>query len=208
MSDSPAAVEYQFHEGYEPHTTRLLLPHIMDFIQRAGAKRVMDIGCGNGSIAREVSRRGISVVGVEPSESGLAQCRENCPDGRFYQLGVYDNPDDVEEKAFDFAYSTEVIEHLFNPRALPRFAAAKLAPGGQLLLTTPYHGWLKNVAISVLNKWDKHHTVLWDGGHVKFWSRQTLTQLLEEEGFAVTDFRGCGRAPYLWESMILLARKR
>jgi hypothetical protein len=63
-----------------------------------------------------------------------------------------------------------------------------------LLVTTPYHGWLKNVAIAVLNKWHSHHSCLWDGGHIKFWSRASLSELLRQEGFEVIRFSGCGRA--------------
>ena len=106
------------------------------------------------------------------------------------------------------AIATEVVEHLFHPRELLRLAHNKLREGGLLVLSTPYHGWLKNVAISVLNKWDWHHTVFWDGGHIKFWSRATLGKLLEEEGFDVVGFHGCGRAPYLWASMVMAGKKK
>ena len=82
-----------------------------------------------------------------------------------------------------------------------------LKPGGYLLVTTPYHGYLKNLALSVFGKWDKHHTALWHGGHIKFWSQATLTQLLSENGFRVDNFFGVGRLPYLWKSMVLVARK-
>ena len=54
-----------------------------------------------------------------------------------------------------------------------------------------------------MNKWDDHHTVLWDDGHIKFWSKKTLTKLLEEFGFTVTNFKGAGRLPYLWKSMVI-----
>ena len=74
------------------------------------------------------------------------------------------------------------------------------------MISTPYHGYLKNLALSILDKWDKHHTVLWHGGHIKFWSRKTLTLLLQENGFNVIAFHGIGRLPYLLKSMILVAR--
>jgi len=43
------------------------------------------------------------------------------------------------------------------------------------------------------------------GGHIKFWSRATLTALLAEEGFTVAHFEGAGRLPYLWKSMVVVA---
>jgi hypothetical protein len=39
------------------------------------------------------------------------------------------------------------------------------------------------MAYSVANKWDYVHSPLWDGGHIKFFSRKTLRQLFEESGF-------------------------
>jgi len=66
---------------------------------------------------------------------------------------------------------------------------------------------LKNLALAATGKLDGHFTVLWDGGHIKFFSRRTLTTLLEQEGFHVVEFRGAGRWPYLWKSMVLAARR-
>ena len=99
------------------------------------------------------------------------------------------------------------VEHLFSPHLLPAFAAGALRDGGFLIVTTPYHGSLKNLALALLDKWDHHHTVLWHGGHIKFFSRQTLTRLLEANRFRVVGFSGVGRLPYLWKSMVLIARK-
>jgi len=208
MNKTSSADDYCFHEGYEPHTNRILMPPLRKYAQASDVKTVLDIGCGNGAIARELAALGLDVVGIDPSESGIAGARQHCPQGKFYHLGIYDSPDEVAETEFDFAVSTEVVEHLFYPRELPRFARAKLRKGGLLAVSTPHHGWAKNVAISLLGKWDHHHNPLWDGGHIKFWSKATLGQLLEEEGFEVVGFHGCGRAPYLWESMILVGKKK
>jgi hypothetical protein len=55
---------------------------------------------------------------------------------------------------------------------------------------------------------DNHYSALWDGGHIKFWSRSTLTTLLQEHGFRVIRFEGAGRVPLLWKSMIVTAQRR
>jgi Holliday junction resolvase len=49
---------------------------------------------------------------------------------------------------------------------------------------------------------------LWDGGHIKFWSPATLTQLLNREGYDVVRITGSGRVRWFWKSMIVVARKR
>ena len=90
---------------------------------------------------------------------------------------------------------------------LPEFAYPLVRDGGHLIVTTPYHGYLKNLSLALLDRWDSHHAPLWEGGHIKFWSRATLTELLERGGFRVAGFSGAGRIPPLWKSMVLVARK-
>ena len=80
-----------------------------------------------------------------------------------------------------------------------------LRTGGTIVLTTPYHGYLKNLALALSGKLDDHFTALWDGGHIKFWSRRTLIRLLQEFGFEVREFRGAGRVVWLWKSMVVRA---
>jgi 2-polyprenyl-3-methyl-5-hydroxy-6-metoxy-1,4-benzoquinol methylase len=103
--------------------------------------------------------------------------------------------------------STEVIEHLYSPQLLIQYAHRVLAEKCKLIITTPYHGYLKNLALSLLNKWDFHHTALWEGGHIKFWSKNTLKRLLVDNGFRVKKVNGVGRIPYLWKSMVIIAEK-
>lgn len=74
-------------------------------------------------------------------------------------------------------------------------------------MTTPYHGYLKNLAISLAGAWDRHLDPFWDGGHIKQFSRKTITRLLQEGGFELRRFGGVGRMPGLWKSMIVLAQK-
>jgi 2-polyprenyl-6-hydroxyphenyl methylase/3-demethylubiquinone-9 3-methyltransferase len=107
----------------------------------------------------------------------------------------------------DAILSTEVIEHLYDPRGFLRTAHELLKPGGTLVLSTPYHGYFKNLFLALTGKLDQHFTVLWDHGHIKFWSRKTLTQALEEAGFKEITFAGAGRLPWLWKSMVLRAVK-
>jgi hypothetical protein len=48
---------------------------------------------------------------------------------------------------------------------------------------------------------------LWDGGHIKFFSRRTLAALVSGSGFTDLSFSYFGRAPLLWKSMVCTARK-
>ena len=104
--------------------------------------------------------------------------------------------------------ASEVIEHLYCPADLIETAKGVLRKGGYLLVTTPYHGYLKNLALALMNAFDNHFNPLWDGGHIKFFSIKTLSQLLEINSFEVIRFNFFGRLPWLWKSMICLARRK
>jgi 2-polyprenyl-6-hydroxyphenyl methylase/3-demethylubiquinone-9 3-methyltransferase len=80
-------------------------------------------------------------------------------------------------------------------------------PGGIAVVSTPYHGYLKNVALAALGKMDDHFMPLKDHGHIKFWSRNTLNTLLLDAGFRSIRFEYVGRIPALAKSMIAVAEK-
>jgi len=170
--------------------------------------RVLDVGCGNGFTCGEFLGRGCHVVGVDLSDSGIDLARKAHPSGRFEVLAADDGIlERLREEPFDLVVSTEVVEHLYDPRNYVRGCYAALKPGGRFICTTPYHGYLKNLVLALTNKWDSHANPLWDGGHIKLWSRRTITQLLAEAGFRNIRFRGAGRLPCLWMTMVIAGDK-
>jgi SAM-dependent methyltransferase len=109
------------------------------------------------------------------------------------------------DSSFEVCYSSEVIEHLFDVNGFIREIHRVLVPGGLFLVTTPYHGWLKNLLIITLG-FDRHFDVNW--GHIRFFSKQSLSRCLGAGGFEVDMIGGIGRFWPLWKSMFVVARKR
>ena len=182
-----------------------LLPSLLSLCRELPpGSRVLDVGCGNGSVARRLSAQGYSVVGIDLAEAGIRIARECCPEGRFEVLAadraILEN---LDEEPFDLVYSIEVVEHLYDPRSYMAGCFAATKPGGRFICTTPYHGYLKNLSISIMGGWDKHANPLADGGHIKLFSRKTLSELLRETGFSDLKFHGSGRSMYLWKSMVI-----
>jgi SAM-dependent methyltransferase len=175
------------------------MPHILNACRAFNAKRILDVGCGNGALCAALARTGVEAVGCDPSVEGITLARRAHPHIQFRQLSVYDDPAQLDLGEFDAIVSTEVIEHLFYPRALPHFASQLLRSGGHVVLSTPYHGYLKNLALSVTGKWDRHFSPLWDGGHIKFWSRRTVDEMMTEASFEFVRFLGAGRVPLFVE---------
>ena len=193
-TETPPSGQYGWRSSAPTYSQSYINPPLLKLLLAEQPSRLLDLGCGNGSLCRFLHSRGLDMVGMEPDADGVPLAREQLPSTSFYQLGVDSDPALItaQEGLFDAVVSTEVIEHLYSPHLLPRFAWHCLKPGGLLIVTTPYHGYLKNLALSVAGKWDHHHTALWHGGHIKFWSRSTLTQLLAKEGFVAERFLGVG----------------
>jgi 2-polyprenyl-3-methyl-5-hydroxy-6-metoxy-1,4-benzoquinol methylase len=203
--------EYQYSTERLDHTYNYLAKPLLSMLPQSSTAqkiRVLDLGCGNGSFANVLAKMGYEVVGVEESASGIKIAQQNYPDCQFICGSIYELSELNLENDFDVIISIEVIEHLFYPRALPDAAKSLLKPEGKLIITTPYHGYLKNIALSLAGKMDSHFTALWDGGHIKFFSVQTLTQLLNESNFTDIEFDFVGRFPYLWKSMLCTCKAR
>jgi 2-polyprenyl-3-methyl-5-hydroxy-6-metoxy-1,4-benzoquinol methylase len=205
---SPAAsdyVEFGWQDESPEHTIAYLLQPILELAgELRPGTRVLDVGCGNGAMTGQFVQRGCDVVGIDLSEQGIAIARRAFPGARFEVLPADANVlEALGEPPFDLVISTEVVEHLYAPRGYAEGCLAALRPGGRLVVSTPYHGYVKNVAVALSGSFDRHVHPLRQGGHIKFWSRRTLAALLTDVGFVNLRFRGAGRLPMLWKSMVM-----
>ena len=197
--------DYGYSESGPTFPHAYLMPAVRAALAAAPAPaRLFDLGCGNGAAAAAMAELGYSVAGVDSSRSGIAIAAARNV-GRFEVRSAYDALAE-EFGLFDIVLSLEVIEHLYDPRAAVRTVAGLLAPGGVAIISTPYHGYLKNLAISIVGGWDRHFTALWAGGHIKFWSRSTLRQLFAEAGMEEVRFARVGRVAPLAKSMVAVFR--
>lgn len=171
-----------------------------------GRRRLFDLGCGNGSAAAALHALGYEVTGVDPSPSGIAQARAAHPS---LALAVGSTDDDLAaiHGRFPVVVSLEVVEHVYAPRRFAKRAWELLEDGGTAIISTPYHGYWKNLALAVTGRMDSHFTALWDHGHIKFFSPTTLWALLAEAGFVDVQIVRVGRIPPLARSMIAIARR-
>ena len=212
MKDRSSISGYRYADAHQSHAHAYLLPTLMAELALVrtrlgnGAYHLFDLGCGNGSVAAQLSELGWNVSGVDPASEGIANAQEAYPHLRLEEGSAYD---DLSAKygRFPVVISLEVVEHVYAPRDYARTLFDLVEPGGTAVVSTPYHGYLKNLALALSGKMDGHFTALWDHGHIKFWSIRTLSALLSEAGFVDIRFRRVGRVPALAKSMIAIARK-
>jgi 2-polyprenyl-3-methyl-5-hydroxy-6-metoxy-1,4-benzoquinol methylase len=205
MTDADAT-GYHYSDADAPHTAKYLWHTVKKELSVSGVKRIFELGCGNGAFAAELSSHGYNVVGADPSEDGIRLARDTHPDLNLHLASAYD-PLAHRFGRFPAVVSLEVVEHVFYPRKYAKCVFDLLEPGGIAILSTPYHGYFKNIAMALYGKMDHHYSPLWDYGHIKFWSIKTLTALLTETGFEVIRFHRVGRIPALAKSMIAVARR-
>jgi SAM-dependent methyltransferase len=170
--------------------------------------RLLDAGCGNGYLAGKLLERGYEVTGVDLSSEGVEIARRMYSAGRFEVGSVEEDLlERLAAKPFDVVVSTEVIEHLYSPAGFAQACFGALRPGGVIVLTTPDHNWIKNVLIAATGRFDQHVDPNFEGGHIKFFSRKTLAQLLGGAGFVDAEFGGAGRVPFIAKSLVVRARR-
>jgi len=199
--------DYGYFNELPGHTFFYLQQPLLSMLDKEVNTCILDLGCGNGHLVNYLLDQGFNVYGTDASEKGIAIAKNTHPERFFVQdLSTGKLPAELQSVNFDTIISTEVIEHLYDPQGFVDFCRDALKGKGAIVISTPYHGYLKNLTLSIFNKWDAHLGPLWLGGHIKFWSKASLSKALTNSGFTVTDFKGCGRIPYFWKSMIIKGR--
>lgn len=208
---SSAPPGYRYRDALPACSHDYLLPLVLKELEAVRrnnplAVRLFDLGCGNGSVANILSNVGWEVWGVDPSIEGIAQARKSYPNLRLEVGSGYEDLAALYGQ-FPVVTSLEVVEHVYSPRQYASTLFDLLEDGGIAIVSTPFHGYFKNLVLAFTGRMDAHFTALWDNGHIKFWSVKTLTMLLREAGFKNIRFSFAGRIPILAKSMVAVAQK-
>ena len=204
---APTYTEFEWHaEGAgNGESGEKLTGVFVELVKKLGdVQSICDLGCGNGHISGRLAAVGYDVTGVDASASGIEIARRTYPGVNFVHALI---DRDLSLGQFDLVVSSDVIEHLYRPSDLLEAAVRLIKPGGKILVGTPYHGYLKNLVLAATGKMDAHFSALHDGGHIKFFSVNSLSKLMRAHGFQDLSFTYYGRAPWLWKNMICHARK-
>ncbi len=151
---------------------------------KPGPLRTLDAGCGTGAYTLYAAKVGNRAVGVSFDPSQIGRARERARilgiEGTEFHVGDLRKLDEFGPAlgTFDQIIVFETIEHIMNDQKLVDDLAARLNPGGTILLTAPY----------------KNHHALWgerlseteDGGHVRWgYTHDDLRAIFERSGLEV-----------------------
>ena len=137
-----------FTEGADPEYEEQILPLVEHYAR--GARRVLDIGCGEGQVSRRLARLGAEVVGLDPTESQIRSASERGGSARYIRAQAERLP--CGGGQFDTVVLCLAIEHVELFEASIREVARVLTPRGRFLLVlvhpllqSPGSGWVEVV---------------------------------------------------------------
>jgi 2-polyprenyl-3-methyl-5-hydroxy-6-metoxy-1,4-benzoquinol methylase len=190
-------------EGLEPvdfaRRSDFLLGHI------CAGERVLDMGCGEGRFAAELARIGARPVGIDVVAEPLRRARERDPELDLRQMTA-EGAWPLEDASFDAVWAGEVIEHVADTAGWLSEARRVLRSGGSLLLSTPDHGRLLMLRWALAPRaFEAHFDPRID--HLRFYTRRTLTELLEDFGFQDVEVRRAGGPPGARRALLASARR-
>lgn len=133
-----------FTDGADPEYEEQILPLAAE--ELADAKRVLDVGCGDGQVSRLATRLGADVIGVDPTWNCVSVANER-GGAAFARAGAAQLP--FAAASFDAVVACLVFEHIRDVDAAIAEVARVLRPGGRFcfflnhpLLQTPNSGWI------------------------------------------------------------------
>ncbi len=159
-----------------------------------GGKRALDVGCGAGLLAEPLARLGASVTGLDAAPENIAVAVAHAQ-GQGLAIDYRATPvEQVSDSGYDLVTSMEVIEHVADPAAFVRALAARLAPDGLMILSTPNRTPMSRLAMITIGE---SIGGIPKGTHdwSKFITPDELTALLEDAGLEVTDSSGLAFDP-------------
>lgn len=171
--DAKASVYSDFENWDLLHVVRQVLPD---------GGSVLDVGCGSGGLLERLpvtSRR----VGLEISPVAAVAARDRCDE--VIVAGVLDPDVGLGEGAFDVVICGDVIEHIGDTSAALARVGDWLAPGGSLVVSVPnIANWQSRLRL-LKGVWRYEESGIWDSGHVRFFTMETIRSQLGRQGFDV-----------------------
>jgi 2-polyprenyl-6-hydroxyphenyl methylase / 3-demethylubiquinone-9 3-methyltransferase len=151
-------------------------------------KSALDVGCGAGLLAEPLARLGAAVTAVDAAPE-LIEAAKGHAAGQGLSIDYRACPVEKVAGQFDLVTAMEVIEHVADPAAFVASLAARLAPDGLLILSTPNRtAWSKLLTITLAEGFGR----IPKGTHEfeRFIDPDAMRALLARAGLVVIDFEG------------------
>ncbi len=167
-------------------------------------QKILDIGCQNGMWCRQLRDIGHEPFGIDVQEDSVINAKKLHPDIPFI-MGNCQEELPFADGELDIVWAGDVIEHICFTDVFINEINRVLKVGGKVVLTTPVHGRIKNILISFSN-FETHFYPEYP--HVRFYTRKSLSGVLEKRGFSVVHVDYIGRFRPVARTIFLVAEKQ
>lgn len=175
-------------------------------------KKVLDIGCARGQVARQLLLRDCTTTGVELDADAAEHARDAC---ERVLVGSVDDPAVritlSTSGPFDVVVLGDVLEHLVNPADTLRYVRSVLSPNGSVVASVPNVAFVGMRVRLLFGRFDYTPTGLLDRSHLRFFTLRSLGQMFVACGFSLDTVRGQavelgGRRLHNWMGSDILTR--
>jgi 2-polyprenyl-3-methyl-5-hydroxy-6-metoxy-1,4-benzoquinol methylase len=156
--------------------------------------KVLDIGCGSGSIAEKLSRLNYIVDGITLSQKELDQANRFLRNGYIFNLenGL---PLDINENEYDYVICSHVLEHIAYPDKLLTCIKKVLKKDARIILALPNIFHYKSRLELIKGNFRQEESGIWDYTHLRWYSFISAKNLLKHYKFDIELAKVTGRLP-------------
>jgi 2-polyprenyl-3-methyl-5-hydroxy-6-metoxy-1,4-benzoquinol methylase len=174
-------------EGYFQYTRAEMAVYIPTF-----AKRILDVGCGQGAFSRLIkSRRSCEIWGVEPMQEAARIASLHLDQIRY---GYFTPELKLPDRYFDVVVFNDVLEHMLQPDAALQLATCLLADGGLVVASIPnflYGPCLREIIFT--RDWVYRDEGILDYTHVRFFTKKSILRMFRQNDFSIERCDGINR---------------
>ena len=173
------------------------------------AKKILDIGCGNGALGAVLKERfGAEVWGIELNRKPALQAEEKLD--RVFIGPCEEFIDELPVGEFDAIYCNDVLEHLFDPYDVLERIKWKLSSNGVIISSIPNMRHYKTFKKLVLEKnWEYTESGTMDFTHLRFFTSKSIQKLYKDAGYHILTHKGINRTksikPYIYNIPLLFS---
>jgi 2-polyprenyl-3-methyl-5-hydroxy-6-metoxy-1,4-benzoquinol methylase len=172
--------EYSEYFVHYPVKQSTYSSHHMARLALAPGDTILDIGCGRGAFADQLIAKGCRVTGIDilpPAQ--VSPALDSYIQADLFRDGLEEVVNRLRSKKFDKILLLDVIEHLSDPARIVRDCLKLLQPRGQLVISVPNVANISVRLMLLLGRFNYTERGILDRTHLRFFTRQTITDLLE-----------------------------